>query len=165
MKPLKMLPFKVQNWRKQFKFEGIQQHVWHRWPSPVFFFYILPRGFVHHMDLDHGMWEQQLVLESVRPVDVNSQHKAVVKRWFLWCFRLDVAIFCLNWKESRNQNYCRNSTSRTFFDWLTVLFLLCFLFPLSLHFSISPTILAGIFIRIPIEPKSNTTVKNLLSRL
>lgn len=50
MKPLTRLSFKQQNCRKLFRFERIQQH---KWPSPVFFFYILPGDFINYMDLDH----------------------------------------------------------------------------------------------------------------
>lgn len=73
-------------------------------PSPVFFLYIVSSVFIHNMDLHHGVWDQQVVLELICSVDVHSQHKAV-KYWFLWYIWLSITSFHFNWKGDIKINF------------------------------------------------------------
>lgn len=128
--------------------------------SPVFFLHILSSDVIHNMDLHHGVWDEQVVLEAIWSVDVHSQHEAVVKRWPLWSFSVSFTLFFDNWKmgnwNQHQSTYIILTLKGSFADNkhpVTMLFLRLFLLSLGFSFVFHISVLVSTFIMIPSGPK------------
>ena len=66
----------------------------------VLLLHILVGCFIHHMDLHHGVRHQQVCLQPVRAVNVDSQHQAVIKHGT--CGEIDLCLAILG-------QYCQMS--------------------------------------------------------